>query len=64
MNRNAKNGKKGGLATKNRRGVEFYQEIGREGGEKVARERGSAYFSEIGKRGVLAKRKKRKEQRG
>src|SRR5436309_3313469 len=44
-------GRKGGLAVKAERGVEFYEQIGKKGGEAVKAERGTPFYEEIGKKG-------------
>jgi general stress protein YciG len=44
-------GEKGGKATAETHGHEFYSEIGHKGGETVKEERGPEFYSEIGKKG-------------
>ena len=51
----AEAGRRGGIATRDRRGVEFLREIARRGGE-VTKKRYGQLFSEFGKRGGRPRR--------
>src|SRR5438309_10655635 len=53
-------GRKGGLAVKAERGVEFYQEIGRLGGERVRELGGAGGRAEHGSRRGTGRRGRRK----
>jgi general stress protein YciG len=44
-------GRKGGRATAETHGKEFYSTIGKKGGEKVAEEKGPEFYSAIGHKG-------------
>ena len=44
-------GHKGGMATSERHGADFYEDIGRKGGKATAEEHGPEFYKEIGKKG-------------
>jgi len=44
-------GRKGGKATRDRHGVEFYETIGQKGGKVVKEKYGSDFYEEIGHKG-------------
>lgn len=54
---------KGGNATKERHGPDYYATIGRKGGARVAAERGSEFYQEIGRKGgqVRAEQSRQRE---
>ena len=51
----AEAGRRGGLATRNNQGIDFFKKIGRKGGE-VTRKRYSHLLSEFGKKGGRPRR--------
>lgn len=54
----SKIGKKGGLATKKKKGKAYYQELGRKGG-LVTKKKGTAHYQELSKKSVEARLKKK-----